>query len=480
MWPIIKMGLRVCVWKPTENPPLVGLSTVLPFIVVEMLVAVLVELLGAGGAAGWSMYGLNSLMASTALWVLVIAFFFRSEVLLTAICASVTVSVILSFLSVLYRLGLMLPPVVPSYVSWMLTALLWMIFVSLWVWWIGALVAIFRSFGTGTLRRHFVQACGLALATIVIGMALPSEPIFRGPNFDPRSANWWEYLRATAFAEKEEVPAKAETNRALVERSQPALFDFAKAGLAPQRPGVTDVYAIGVAGWADQDVFRKELDGAVESLARSFGVKDRVIKLVNNPQTVSESPIATRQNFAAAIRAVAQVMDKEEDILLLFLTSHGDKRGVALHFRGLVYSELTPEDVAAVLADAGIVNRIVVVSACYSGVFIEPLANFNTIVLTAADAEHTSFGCSNEREWTYFGDAFFNQSLVPGRDIEAAFGNAQKLISEWEERDKLPASNPQAHFGVMLKEKLATVYDFARSAEQHDKATGPIVDAVPQ
>jgi hypothetical protein len=119
---------------------------------------------------------------------------------------------------------------------------------------------------------------------------------------------------------------------------------------------------------------------------------------------------------------------------------------------------LAPEDVAAVLDREGIKNRVVIVSACYSGVFVKPLANDNTIVMTAADDKHTSFGCSNEREWTYFGDAFFNHGLLPGGDIEEAFRDAKMTIGQWEARDGLEASNPQGFFGRALMAKLAPVY----------------------
>ena len=62
-------------------------------------------------------------------------------------------------------------------------------------------------------------------------------------------------------------------------------------------------------------------------------------------------------------------------------------------------------------------------------------------VLTAADEKSTSFGCSNEREWTYFGDAF-NQHLKPDVTLEQAFLNARVTIGQWEARDGLTPSNP--------------------------------------
>ena len=94
----------------------------------------------------------------------------------------------------------------------------------------------------------------------------------------------------------------------------------------------------------------------------------------------------------------------------------------------------------------GIRNRIVIVSACYGGVFVQPLANDNTIVLTAADEKSTSFGCSNEREWTYFGDALFNHGLRPDASLEQAFADARTKIGEWEARDGLHAVQSASAF----------------------------------
>ena len=120
---------------------------------------------------------------------------------------------------------------------------------------------------------------------------------------------------------------------------------------------------------------------------------------------------------------------------------------------------MTPDDVRHLLNEARAQHRVVIVSACYSGVFVKPLANDNTIVLTAADAKNTSFGCADGREWTYFGDAFFNQSLKPGRDFKAALTEARGLIAGWEKRDKFTPSNPQGHFGAALVEKLAPLIE---------------------
>jgi hypothetical protein len=60
---------------------------------------------------------------------------------------------------------------------------------------------------------------------------------------------------------------------------------------------------------------------------------------------------------------------------------------------------------------------VVIISACYSGVFISRLANPDVLVITAADADHPSFGCRDKAKWTYFDDAFFNVALRQAKSL---------------------------------------------------------------
>ena len=86
-------------------------------------------------------------------------------------------------------------------------------------------------------------------------------------------------------------------------------------------------------------------------------------------------------------------------------------------------------------------------------------------MLTAADEHSSSFGCSNERDWTYFGDALFNRGLIAGKNLEQAFQLAKDTIADWEARDNLARSNPQGHFGAALMQRLAPIYKPAVRAE---------------
>lgn len=292
------------------------------------------------------------------------------------------------------------------------------------------------------------RVAALAAAFIVLdawGLAAPAYFSGDGGNF---------YAQALA----RDRAAAPENEAARLEQSQQALLRAEVARIAPPNKGVTNVYAIGIAGWADQDVFIKELDGGLAVFDRILPTRNHTVRLVNGRDTGKTLPLASQRNFAAAVHAVGAAMDKNADVLLLLMTSHGDRRGFLLRLPNAATTELTPQEVAEALDKEGIKNRIVIVSACFSGIFVPPLANDNSIVLTAADSWSTSFGCAAEREWTYFGDAFFRQSVRPGVDLKQAFDNARILVHGWEMMDRAPPSNPQAHFGPALVEKLAPFF----------------------
>ena len=211
-------------------------------------------------------------------------------------------------------------------------------------------------------------------------------------------------------------------------------------------------------------MFLKELDGALAAISAVLPIRGHWVRLVNHRETLENLPLANQRNFAASVHALSEILDKESDVLLLLMTSHGEPGGFGLRLPSEVVTQLTPQEVAAVLDREGIKNRVVIVSACYSGTFVPPLANDNTIVLTASDAKSTSFGCAPERDWTYFGDALFRQSLRPGRDFQRAFDNARVLIQGWELMDRARPSNPQAHFGPALVARLAPLFQAQQAA----------------
>ena len=195
------------------------------------------------------------------------------------------------------------------------------------------------------------------------------------------------------------------------------------------------VLAFGLVG--SQSVFESEAKGAAAILAQRLGADDVIAR--SNTKTRGD---VTIEAIGAAVRTAAVKMDHENDLLALILTSHGSPDGVAVE-AGRRVEILSPSALASMLGSAGVRHRIVIISACYSGVFLRPLANDDTLVITAADSKHSSFGCQDKVKWTYFGDAFFNTALRRTADLRQAFSEARTIVHQREQHYHLVPSNPQ-------------------------------------
>lgn len=236
---------------------------------------------------------------------------------------------------------------------------------------------------------------------------------------------------------------------------QAQLMGDALAALQPQRPGRVDTYLIVAGLWSDA-VFEREAKQAEEIMRRHFGAEGRSILLSAGGDGPRAYPAATPDNISAAIGRVGALIDPEEDLVVVFVTSHGGPDGAAgLREHNRMSGSLRPAHLRDMLVGAGIRSRVVIVSACFSGAFIAPLMDDNTIVLTAAAPDRTSFGCLPQNYWTFFGDALFNQNLRNGGSLLQAFDRSKVLIDRWEREQNLtPPSNPQRHVGARAAELL--------------------------
>lgn len=235
--------------------------------------------------------------------------------------------------------------------------------------------------------------------------------------------------------------------------------------LAPQRRGRTDVYLIVASLWSDA-VFESEATQAEEILRTHFGAaaRDRSIILSAGGRGARAHPAATPNNLSAAIGQVGSLVDPEEDLVVVFITSHGSSDGsVAALEHNRMSASLRPAHLQQMLTAANIVNRVIIVSACFSGGFIPPFADDGTIVLTAAAQDRTSFGCQPQRDWTFFGDALFSRNLRESKPLLQSFQDATVLIAQWEREQNLtPPSNPQQYVGQRAADLLRRAEQSAR------------------
>lgn len=247
--------------------------------------------------------------------------------------------------------------------------------------------------------------------------------------------------------------------------NQPDMLAQAFDKLKPQRNDISDLFFIGFAGDAHQDVFSKEVAYAKRLFDERFDTRGHSITLVNHLKTAETLPLATSTNLALTLQHIGELMDREEDVLLLYLTSHGSKtHELAVDFWPMALNTITPETLNTMLDDAGIKWRVVIVSACYSGGFIDALHGPNTVVATAAAADRTSFGCGNEFDFTYFGEAIFKDQLQQQYSLLIALQQAKVAIAEREKREKLEPSLPQLSVGEKIAPKLQRL-----SAEIHNR-----------
>ncbi|MCP3414869.1 C13 family peptidase [Bradyrhizobium brasilense] len=228
-------------------------------------------------------------------------------------------------------------------------------------------------------------------------------------------------------------------------------FVLTVAPLASPVHAVEDARKVSVVSFGlfgDQGVFRSEATGAAQVVAGRFGSGP-----VNVQFNSKKGGGATIEGLAKSLQAAANGMDAENDVLFLILTSHGSPDGLAIK-AGRLTQTLTPSHLAAMLARTGMRYKVVVISACYSGVFIPRLANPDTLVITAADADHSSFGCRDKAKWTYFGNAFFNVALRQARSLKNAFVVARSLVQQRELRARFEPSNPLMAGGANLQPLL--------------------------
>jgi Peptidase C13 family len=293
------------------------------------------------------------------------------------------------------------------------------------------------------LRRWVVS--GVAMAAVFFGTQTLVERQFQIGEL---------YYFPADSAEDSYVPVDVEALYA----AQDGLMDGQIAGLTQQVPGVPEVFALALGGTADQSVFLTEVEIVSDILDAQYGSRQRTLRLANSRDFPTRYPLANRANLARALKAIGE-RQGPEDMAFLFLASHGGEDVFALDFYEAGTTNLTAPEFAEMLADSRIGPAVIVVSACHSGSFIDDIAAPNRLIITAARADRSSFGCRDGAEWTEFGQSFFDLALRADPDPRKAFTVAAEDVARKEAADGLTPSLPQvsegAEIGPVLDRVLA-------------------------
>lgn len=144
---------------------------------------------------------------------------------------------------------------------------------------------------------------------------------------------------------------------------------------------------------------------------------------------------------------------------LLYFTSHGAPNAMVFG----VAPRMTPDMMANIVRSAcGTRPTVVIVSACYSGIFVNALAAPNRMVLTAASRERTSFGCGADETYPWF-DGCIIETLPTASDFLALAAGTRACVARKEAAlGATPPSDPQMFVGADMQLRLPMLR-FSRS-----------------
>lgn len=392
-WAVQAMSVAWLVW-PVGSFEVYGLSSLLAAYTTHL----------AGLAIGAMIVGRGDRMASL--------------VFATAIAGAVGVAAVAIFWSFLGNSG--------TFAAWWAVYLISLLPVLVVIWRLTA--------GSGFVRGlRALPAVALYLAVIVgASIWLPRD--------------WMFYPAEVTEAEADYVPVDVEA----LYSAQAGLMEAQTGALVQGTPGKVELFALLAGGTAYQGVFLSEVEKTADLLTDRFDAGGRILQLANSEREPTRLPMANRANLAAAMTAMASRMDESEDIALIFLTSHGGPDVFSLAFYEAGTKDLRAAELAEMLETSGLRNVVLVLSACHSGSFIDDLAAPDRLIVTAAAADRTSFGCADGNVWTRWGEAFFATALRETRDFRRAFTRASALVGEWETAGGQTPSLPQMAEGEAI------------------------------
>ena len=172
---------------------------------------------------------------------------------------------------------------------------------------------------------------------------------------------------------------------------------------------------------------------------------------LNSQFSLETKPPADQATLQALALSFTQLnIRPEQDACLFYVSSHG-KQGDGVYMKRVHDGQLTPAQLNTALNwTCGTAPTVVMVSACYSGQFIQPLRADNRIIMTAASAQRPSFGCSEAQEYTFW-DGCVIDNFERSSTWENLYTNVKQCIAQKEQQLGYPASQPQAYFGKNMR-----------------------------
>jgi hypothetical protein len=150
-------------------------------------------------------------------------------------------------------------------------------------------------------------------------------------------------------------------------------------------------------------------------------------------------------------RSLTALKPQQDEGCLVYLTGHGAPEGLSMSADTPTLF-VRPTRMESMLNACAGRTTVLVVSACFSGIYARPaITGPERIVMTASAADLTSFGCSNNNRYTFFDQCFLD--AWPRHDQWGVLADdVERCVRETERSGGFPSSKPQFFFGPGLRE----------------------------
>jgi hypothetical protein len=280
----------------------------------------------------------------------------------------------------------------------------------------------------------------------VVGGLVLIAPFWFAPLLGPLEP-WWREIDASARDPGAVSPASE-----AVLAAQQFMLDRAIDRLEDERPGVTDLYFVAFAPDARRAGFVADVDAAQRTMDERWDTQRRSVVLVNSPVTVAERPFASITHLRQVLLEIGDLIDTDDDVVMVYVTgnSNADHTLTAVN-PPLELAALSPQGLKQLLDAANIRWRIIVVSTCEAGAWIDALKDDESVVIASSAASVRGAECSGSLRPGAFASAFFGDAMRRSDDIRAAFDIARKqLVTQH-------AAEPVMYVGAAIAEQLKSL-----------------------
>jgi Peptidase C13 family len=165
-------------------------------------------------------------------------------------------------------------------------------------------------------------------------------------------------------------------------------------------------------------------------------------------------PIADDATIATFVdTAAAQV--GPDDIVFVDISSHGASGMLARKVGNHAPAALASRELARKLEPLAGHRTVIIISACYSGSLIGDLRAPERIIITAARADRSSFGCAPDSRHTFFGEAEVHAFGQQDRSLHQVFAVIRDDVARMESGQRYQPSEPQ----IWVGDNMTGLYD---------------------